>query len=79
MDITSLTLLPGASTMQRTFRDSPLRLPWAYRLRPFASYNLCCNTASESGGDLRGQQFTETSPTDYLSKGPATTSPDPER
>ena len=37
----------------------------------------CCNTASESGGDLRGQQFAKTSPTDYLSKGPATTPPNP--
>jgi len=39
----------------------------------------CCNTASESGGDLRGQQFTEMSPTDYPSKSPATMPPDPER
>jgi hypothetical protein len=36
----------------------------------------CCNTASESGRDLRGQQFAKTSPIDYLSKGPATTPPD---
>jgi len=33
--------------------------------------------ASESGGDLRSQQFAETSPTDYLGGGPATTPPDP--
>ena len=39
----------------------------------------CCNTASESGGDLRGQQFAETSPTNYLSKGLAITPPDLER
>ena len=38
----------------------------------------CCNTASESSGDLRGQQFAETSPTDHLSEGPATMPPDPD-
>ena len=46
---------------------------------PWSQKGNCCNTASESDGDLRGQQFAETSLTNYLSKGPATTPPDPER
>jgi len=39
---------------------------------------FCCNTASESSGDLHGRQFAKTSPTDHLNEGPATTPPGPD-